>query len=463
MEQLAAAAENPDAGSAHAIDEDVSGVRIMTTHTAKGLEFPVVILCDGAFQRHGRASRVVNAERRLYACDLGAGIVPWDLIEGAPAEEAEDLAELDRLLYVSMTRARDLLAAPVAEGDFPRDSLLAPVVAGLKPLLGRGGITPRVAEAGPPSAPGDARRGKPLWDLLRKDSADGAPEEGKAAEAAFVARRTRALEEGRAPSRAVASATALATSSIALAASSTALAAPGTALAAPGTEGGAAEVHQLATDPGRPRGVLFGELVHRVLERIPLDAEEPAVRREAARTSREVERMSREVERMSRELERPEELSTSVGAAVLGALGHPLLAEARRAEEHGRCYRELPLLHFENAAGPAAGSQPSRDRFETASTLEVEASDEGAPAPTPAGTRADGGDGPLLVEGVADLVFQPESGGPWTVVDFKTDSRTPDDPEFAAVEGRYRRQVSLYARAVERATGQPAKAVLLYL
>ena len=47
----------------------------MTTHTAKGLEFPVVILCDGAFQRHGRASRVVNAERRLYACDLGAGIV----------------------------------------------------------------------------------------------------------------------------------------------------------------------------------------------------------------------------------------------------------------------------------------------------------------------------------------------------------------------------------------------------
>ena len=270
------------------------------------------------------------------------------------------------------------------------------------------------------------------------------------------ARRTRALAEGRAPSRAVASATALAASSAALAAPGTVLAAPGTALAAsstalaaPGTEGGAAEVHQLATDPGRPRGVLFGELVHRVLERIPLDAEEPAVRREAARASRE--------------LERPEELSTSVGAAVLGALGHPLLAEARRAEEHGRCYRELPLVHFENAAGPAAGSQPSRDRFETASTLEVEASDEGAAAPTPAGTRADGGDGPLLVEGVADLVFQPESGGPWTVVDFKTDSRTPDDPEFAAVEARYRRQVSLYARAVEQATGQPAKAVLLYV
>ena len=238
----------------------------------------------------------------------------------------------------------------------------------------------------------------------------------------------------------------------------TALAAPGTALAAPGTEEEAAEIHQLATDPGRPRGVLFGELVHRVLERIPLDAEEPAVRREAARASRELEL----------ELERAEELSASVATAVLGALGHPLLAEARRAEERGGCYRELPLLHFENAAGPVAGSPPSHDRFETASALESEASDQrasdqGAAAPASEGTRAGAGDDPLLVEGVADLLFQPESGGPWTVVDFKTDPRAPNDPEFAAVEARHRRQVSLYARAVERATGQPAKAVLLYV
>ncbi len=434
VEQLAAAAENPDAGSAHAIDEDVSGVRIMTTHTAKGLEFPVVILCDGAFQRHGRASRVVNAERRLYACDLGAGIVPWDLIEGTPAEEAEDLAELDRLLYVSLTRARDLLAAPVAEGDFPRESLLSPVAAALKPLRGQS-VPPRVAGPGPAGVPGNARSGNALWNLLRKDTADGAPEEGEAAEAAFVARRTRALEGGRAPSRAVTSATALAASA--------------TALAAPGTDGGAAEVHQLPRDPERPGGVLFGELVHRVLERIPLDAEEPAVHLEAAR--------------MSRELELMDELAASGAKAVVATLGHPLLAEARRAEEHGVCYRELPLLHFEQATGTGASGGTTIERFETASALEVEASDEGAAALASEATRAGAGDGPLLVEGVADLVFQPEPGGPWTVLDFKTDPRAPDDPEFAAVEARHRRQVSLYARAVARATGHPARAVLLYV
>ena len=379
-----------------------------------------MILCDGAFQRHGRASRVVNAEQRLHACDLGSGIVPWDLIEGKPAEEAEDLAELDRLLYVSLTRARDLLAAPVPDGDFPRDSLLAPVAAGLKRLGAQGGrIAPRPTEPGSADVSANRQRGNPLWDLLRKDTADGVPEEGITAEAAFLARRTRALEEGRAPNRVVASAT---------------------ALAADEAEGEAAEVHRLPTDPERPGGIAFGELVHRVLERIPLDAAEAAVRREAIRASRE--------------LERSEEFAAAAASAVLGALGHPLLAEARRAEEHGACYRELPLLHFEQVAGPNAGNVKASEKFETASVLNVEGSDEGT-LPVESG--------PILVEGVADLVFQTESAGVWTVVDFKTDFRPPDDPGFQDSQARYRRQVSLYARAVERATGQPAKAVLLYV
>ncbi len=440
VEQLAAEAENPDAGSAHAIDEDVGGVRIMTTHTAKGLEFPVVVLCDGAFQRHGRASRIVNAERQLYACDLGAGIVPWDLLEGTPAEEAEDLAELDRLLYVSMTRARDLLAAPVAEGDFPQDSLLAPVAAGLKPLLGRGGISPRVAEPGPPGAPGKPRGAGPLWDLLRTDTGDEAPGEGKAAEAAFLARRTRALDAGRIPSRRVV---------------------PATAFAAMDTGARPVGVQRLPRDSERPAGLAFGELVHRVLERIPLDAQEPAVREEATRAARE--------------LELADELAASGANAVVAALGHPLLAEARRAEERGACYRELPLLHFESAARGATSGEGSGDGFETASALEVEAFDERAHIPAPEGASLPAEPPPevcpILVEGVADLVFQTEPDGAWTVLDFKTDSLTDsqtdslrsDDPEFQTRQARYHRQVSLYAQAVERATGQPAKGILLYV
>ncbi len=443
VEQLASEAENPDAGSAHAIDEDVRGVRIMTTHSAKGLEFPVVVLCDGAAPRRGRASRIVNARERLYACDLGAGIVPWDLIEGIPAEEAEDLAELDRLLYVAMTRARDLLAAPVSEGDFPEESLLAPVAAGLKPLLERGAVTSRTRESGAPGGAVNRRGTAPLWNLLKADAAGGAPGDGKAAEAAFLARRRQAVDAGRVPTRRAVPATAFA-----------ALEPSGDPVALPAVDVERPDVEGLPRDAERPAGVAFGELVHRVLEQIPLDAEKAEIEAETARAVRD--------------LELKDELGPAAAQAVTAALGHPLLTEARKAAEQGVCYRELPLLHLEPADGLERRSPdrrrgpPGRETAlhpepDTASTLEVESFAE------PEATTAPAGSGPTLVEGVADLVFQPDAGGAWTVLDFKTDSRPPEDPEFQASQARYRRQVGLYARAVERATGQPARGVLLYV
>lgn len=453
VEQLAAEAENPDAGSAHAIDEDVSGVRIMTTHTAKGLEFPVVVLCDGAVQRHGRASRIVNAEKRLYACDLGppgVNILPWDLIDGTPAEEAEDLAEMDRLLYVAMTRARDLLAAPVSEGDFPEKSLLAPVAADLKPELGRDGITPRTAESGPADGAGSRRGAGPLWHLLRADAAGGAPGGGKAAETAFLARRQHAIDAGQVPTRRAIPATVFA-----------AREAAGDPLDAGQVEVTRLDVEDLPRDSERPAGVAFGELVHRVLEGIPLDAARTEIEAAAAQAVRE--------------LELRDELGPAAARVVTAALGHPLLAEARRAAEHGTCYRELPLLHREPAdadglepppgepgrpdrrRGVPARHAVSRQQPDTASALEVESFAEPEDSSLPAGS------GPTLVEGVADLVFRAHAGGAWTVLDFKTDSRVPRDPEFQASQARYRRQVGLYVRAVERATGQPARGVLLYV
>jgi len=69
---------------------------------------------------------------------------------------------------------------------------------------------------------------------------------------------------------------------------------------------------------------------------------------------------------------------------------------------------------------------------------------------TPLAVRLDDG---TLVEGVVDAAFEDESG--WTVVDFKT------DVELAARLDEYRRQVSLYALAIARATGRSAQAVLL--
>jgi ATP-dependent helicase/nuclease subunit A len=70
---------------------------------------------------------------------------------------------------------------------------------------------------------------------------------------------------------------------------------------------------------------------------------------------------------------------------------------------------------------------------------------------TPVACTLDDG---TLVEGVVDLAF--EDKGRWIVVDYKTDREIAEDGE-----DRYRRQISLYATAIARATGLPAECVLV--
>ena len=59
----------------------------------------------------------------------------------------------------------------------------------------------------------------------------------------------------------------------------------------------------------------------------------------------------------------------------------------------------------------------------------------------------------LLVEGVIDLAFEQTDG--WTVVDFKTDE------EFRGNEPAYRRQVGMYAAAIQAANGARVSALLI--
>jgi ATP-dependent exoDNAse (exonuclease V) beta subunit len=93
---------------------------------------------------------------------------------------------------------------------------------------------------------------------------------------------------------------------------------------------------------------------------------------------------------------------------VRAVLEQPLLARAREAAARGSCRRETPV----------------------AATI----------------------DG-LVVEGVVDLAFR--ENGAWTVIDFKTDQEIEDRLDL------YRRQVGLYAAVIARATGEPARAVLM--
>jgi ATP-dependent exoDNAse (exonuclease V) beta subunit len=152
-----------------------------------------------------------------------------------------------------------------------------------------------------------------------------------------------------------------------------------------------------ATRLQRPHGKRFGTLVHAVLAAVPLDAGAEAVQAATVQAGRV--------------LGAPADEQAAAVQAVAATLADPWLRRAAVAAAAGRCRRE------------------------TAVALVL---DDGT-----------------LVEGVVDLAFRDDGDDGWTVLDFKTDR------ELGGRLAEYRRQVGLYARAVSRATGMPACAVLL--
>ncbi|HEY0465517.1 MAG TPA: 3'-5' exonuclease, partial [Polyangiaceae bacterium] len=105
-------AERGQGGEAPIVEEGTEGVRLMTVHKAKGLEFPVVILCDPtAPAKTTTAFRFTDPARRLSAHAI-CGCRPLELLENEELARRHDDAELVRLSYVAATRARDLLVVP---------------------------------------------------------------------------------------------------------------------------------------------------------------------------------------------------------------------------------------------------------------------------------------------------------------------------------------------------------------
>jgi ATP-dependent helicase/nuclease subunit A len=114
-------AERGEADEAPIVEEGTEGVRLMTVHKAKGLQFPVVILADPTCSaRRDAPSRHVDAVRRLWLEPL-CGSAPVELLEAAVEEQQREQDEAIRVAYVATTRARDLLIAPVC-GDQVIDS-----------------------------------------------------------------------------------------------------------------------------------------------------------------------------------------------------------------------------------------------------------------------------------------------------------------------------------------------------
>jgi len=413
------------AAEAPILEEGSDGVRLMTVHKAKGLEFPVVILADmTARLTPYDASRHVDAERGICALRIG-GWSPKELNDHKDLELRREQREGERVAYVAATRARDLLVIP-AVGDEPYpDGWVAPLNGAIYPAEAarRNAAAARHCPAfkskdtvlerpdGDPATsrtvcPGEHRIGSDdhahsvVWwspepavlNLeaeaplgLRRDDLivnDVAPETRARYQREYMSwrnARDEAVTRAKEPSIKVMTATEAAADGVDLELGNIDV-----------------SVEDLSAGSVREGGPRFGTLVHALLADVPLDSDEGGL----------VERLAAAHGRVLRATS--EEIDSAI--AVVRRVGqHPLFADAARAARKGRCYRESPI------------------------TLRM-------------GT---GG----LIEGFVDLAF--EANGEMVVVDFKTDR------ELEGALDSYRRQVQIYAHAIATATGLSARGVLM--
>lgn len=444
IDELRAAAESAQAAEAPILEEGSDGVRLMTVHKAKGLEFPIVILADLTCRiSRNDASRYLDASRGLCAMKIG-GWAPHELHDHELEEVACDQAEGVRLAYVAATRARDLLVVPALGDDIweggwfgPLNRALYPSVPsrrspargpGCPPFKSKDSVLQRPNDetAGPGTVspgqhvfadggysvvwwdPGALQLGaRPPFgvrreDLIVKDVPRDVVADGRSHYDRWRLSREDARAHGAVPSLVVQTVREwaagaegvmpgqdpLVTRSLQVSPGDVTVVSVG-----PVSEGGRRETD---LDGGRPGGASFGMLVHGILAQAPFGATRQVLVGLAA------------VE--ARLLGVADDVVQAAVTVAERVLSHELLRRAAAAASRGACRRETPVSCV----------------------------------------LADG----TLVEGVVDLAF--ENAGAWTVVDYKTDRELA----AAGVE-QYRRQIALYTSAIAQATGQPAAGVLV--
>ena len=461
VERLEDDAAARQAGEASVFEEGSDGVRMMTVHRAKGLEFPVVVLADPTCRLHRRtAGRFIDGARGLCALRLN-GWAPLDLLDHEDAEVERDRQEGVRLAYVAATRARDLLVVP-AVGDGPHEGgWLEPLHPAIYP--------PEDARRDPQPAPACPRFGR--------DSVVERPDGEPAGPATVAPGRYWFDENG---SRAAAVVPFPGPGPGAPPASRSAAPAAG----GPGAAAPAARYPVVWWDPHPPVlnldvearfGIRQAELLSKDVPPEVVDGDLARYRDWRARRDRTAAEASapsvqvvtvrdlahRQVaDRAPTSTPEPELLEIDRGGGRpagprFGALVHAVLATAsldagpadieQSVRLQGRVLGATESEVEAAAAATAAGlAHPLFDRVRRAAA----AGECRREAPV----TMQGDDG-VLVEGVVDLAFR--DGDAWVVVDFKTDR------ELQSALDLYRRQVQLYADMVARATGLPARPVLM--
>jgi ATP-dependent helicase/nuclease subunit A len=432
-------AERGEADEAPIVEEGTEGVRLMTVHKAKGLQFPVVILADPTCSA-GRdtPSRHVDARHRLWVEPL-CGSAPVELLEAAAEEQLREHDEAIRVAYVATTRARDLLVTPVC-GDQVIDgwlTVLDPVLypphqarstssqAAGCPAFGADSVLDRGRKAqipaGGPVKPGlhhPIPDGAPVvwWDpsrlelevqepvpLRHQQILETGSERAAVSEANYAAwtrQREALLVSASEPSLTAKTITSLARSTASQKDIRSKASASEPAQLYPASFNPDVQVIVTArSDEKRPGGRRFGALVHAMLASIDLEAGAEAVQASAAILGRMFAATQEEVQ--------------AAVTTVDATLQHPIMRRAIVSAGKGNIRREAPVLL----------------------TLE------------------DGS----IAEGVLDLAFREQTSDfdGWSVVDFKTDQ------EFSTASSYYLSQVDLYMRAVRAATELPARGIIL--
>ena len=128
-EQRDEEAEEQEAGAVEEVDDVV---RIVTVHSAKGLEYPIVAMANLNRETKRNSKRpIADADDKRLHLSIGRGGGESGRFETVGYEEAEEAenhmidAEALRLLYVAMTRPRDHLILPVVGPPGEEKGMLA--------------------------------------------------------------------------------------------------------------------------------------------------------------------------------------------------------------------------------------------------------------------------------------------------------------------------------------------------